>query len=88
MLSTYEGLKRVPTQEAQAGEIICIAGLEDVFVGDTITDQEPGWETRGLPRIRVEQPTIKMRVGVNTSPFAGKSKASKFLTSRHLPADA
>jgi GTP-binding protein len=84
VLSTFEGLKRVPTQEAQAGEIICIAGLEDVYVGDTITDQELGWETRALPRIRVEQPTIKMRIGVNTSPFAGKSKASKFLTSRHL----
>jgi GTP-binding protein len=84
VLSTYEGLKRVPTQEAEAGEIICIAGLEDVYVGDTITDQEPGWETRSLPRIRVEQPTLKMRIGVNTSPFAGKAKASKFLTSRHL----
>ncbi len=84
VLSTYEGLKRVPTPEAQAGEIICIAGLEDVYVGDTITDTEEGWETRALPRIRVEQPTIKMRLGVNTSPFAGKSKASKFLTSRHL----
>jgi len=84
VLSTFEGLKRVPTQEAAAGEIVCIAGLEDVYVGDTITDLEPGWETRSLPRIRVEQPTIKMRIGVNTSPFAGKSKASKFLTSRHL----
>ena len=84
VLSTFEGLKRVPTQEARAGELICIAGLEDVYVGDTITDLEEGWETRALPRIRVEQPTIKMRVGVNTSPFAGKSKTSKFLTSRHL----
>jgi len=84
VLSTFEGLKRVPTQEAAAGEIVCIAGLEDVYVGDTITDLDEGWETRALPRIRVEQPTIKMRLGVNTSPFAGKSKASKFLTSRHL----
>jgi GTP-binding protein len=84
VLSTYEGLKRVPTQEAKAGEIVCIAGMEDVYVGDTITDVDDGWETRALPRIRVEQPTIKMRLGVNTSPFAGKSKTSKFLTSRHL----
>jgi GTP-binding protein len=84
VLSTFEGLKRVPTQEARAGEIVCIAGLEDVYVGDTITGVEDGWERRALPRIRVEQPTIKMRVGVNTSPFAGKSKTSKFLTSRHL----
>jgi len=84
VLSTFEGLKRVPTQEARAGELVCIAGIEDVYVGDTITDLEEGWESRALPRIRVEQPTIKMRLGVNTSPFAGKSKASKFLTSRHL----
>jgi GTP-binding protein len=84
VLSTYEGLKRVPTQEAAAGEIVCIAGLEDVYVGDTITDTEPGWESRALPRIRVEQPTIKMRLGVNSPPFAGKSKQSKYLTSRHL----
>ena len=53
-------------------------------MGDTIVDQDPGWETRALPRIHVEQPTIKMRVGVNTSPLAGRCKATRFLTSRHL----
>ena len=63
---------------------MAIAGIEEVDVGDTIVDVDPGWETRALPRIHVEQPTIKMRVGVNTSPLAGKSKATKFLTSRHL----
>jgi GTP-binding protein len=84
VLSTYEGLKRVPTQEAAAGELIAIAGIEDIFVGDTVVDQNPGWETRALPRIVVEQPTIKLKLGVNTSPFAGKCKASKFLTSRQL----
>ncbi len=84
VLSTFEGLKRVPTTEAVAGEIISIAGIEEVYVGDTIVDQDPGWETRALPRIHVEQPTIKMKLGVNTSPFAGKCKQSKFLTSRHL----
>ena len=84
VLSTFEGLKRVPAQEASAGELISIAGLDDVYVGDTITDVDLGWESRALPRIRVEQPTIKMRMGVNTSPFAGKCKQSKFLTSRHL----
>jgi GTP-binding protein len=84
MLSTYEGLKRITTAEATAGEIVAVAGTEDVDVGDTIVDQLPGWETRALPRIHVEHPTIKMRVGVNTSPFAGKSKQTKFLTSRHL----
>jgi GTP-binding protein len=84
VLSTFEGLKRVPTQEARAGELIAIAGIDEVYVGDTIVDTAPGWETRALPRIHVEQPTIKMKIGVNTSPMAGKCKASKFLTSRHL----
>ncbi len=84
VLSTFEGLKRTPATEAAAGEIIAIAGIEDVDVGDTIVDQEPGWEQRALPRIHVEQPTIKMRVGVNTSPFAGRCDATKYLTSRHL----
>jgi GTP-binding protein len=84
VLSTFEGLKRAPTQEATAGELVAIAGIEDVYVGDTIVDVNPGWETRALPRIHVEQPTLKMKIGVNTSPFAGKCKTSKFLTSRQL----
>ena len=84
VLSTFEGLRRTPGPEATAGEIIAIAGIDDVDVGDTIVDLEPGWETRALPRILVEQPTIKMRMGVNTSPFAGKSKLTKYLTSRHV----
>jgi GTP-binding protein len=84
VLSTFEGLKRTPEEEVPAGEVVAIAGIDDIDVGDTIVDLLPGWETRGLPRIRVEQPTIKMRVGVNTSPFAGKTKASKYLTSRQL----
>jgi GTP-binding protein len=83
-LFTFEGLKRVGAPEAGAGEIVAIAGIEDIDVGDTIVDQEPNWEARALPRIHVEQPTIKMRVGVNTSPLAGRSKATKYLTSRHL----
>jgi GTP-binding protein len=84
VLATFEGLKRTPATEAAAGEIVAIAGIDDVDVGDTIVDQEPGWETRALARIHVEQPTIKMRVGVNTSPFAGRCDATKYLTSRHL----
>ncbi len=84
VLSTFEGLKRTVTQEASAGEIIAIAGIEDIDVGDTITDLSEGWESRALPRIVVEPPTLKMRIGVNTSPFAGKCKQSKFLTSRQL----
>jgi GTP-binding protein len=84
VLSTFEGLKRIPTQEAAAGELVSIAGIEDIYVGDTVTDLSPGWEGRALERILVEQPTIKMKIGVNTSPFAGKCKASKFLTSRQV----
>jgi GTP-binding protein len=85
VLSTFEGLKRTPSQEpVGAGEIVAIAGIEEIDVGDTVTDLNPGWEQRALPRILVEQPTIKMKIGVNTSPFAGKCKASKFLTSRQL----
>jgi GTP-binding protein len=84
VLSTFEGLKRTTVQEASAGEIVAIAGIEDIYVGDTIVDVSPGFEGRALPRIHVEQPTIKMRIGVNTSPFAGKCKTSKFLTSRQV----
>jgi len=84
VLSTFEGLKRVPAPELSAGEVLAIAGIEEIDVGDTIVDTSPGYEKRALPRIHVEQPTIKMRIGVNTSPFAGKSKASKYLTSRQL----
>jgi GTP-binding protein len=84
VLTTYEGLKRTTTPEAMAGEIIAIAGIDDIDVGDTVVDLSDGWESRALPRIVVEQPTIKMRIGVNTSPFAGKCKLSKYLTSRQL----
>jgi GTP-binding protein len=84
VLSVFEGLKRTPVQEAFAGEIVCIAGMEEIFVGDTITDASPGFEGRALERIVVEQPTLKIKLGVNTSPFAGKCKASKYLTSRQL----
>jgi GTP-binding protein len=84
VLSTFEGLKRTPATEASAGEIVAIAGFDDVDVGDTLVDLSLGWEGRALNRIHVEQPTIKMRVGVNTSPLAGKSKQTKYLTSRHL----
>jgi GTP-binding protein len=84
VLSIFEGLRRASVPQVPAGEIVAIAGIEEVYVGDTIVDQLPGWEGRALPRIHVEQPTIRMRIGVNTSPFAGKCKLSKYLTSRQL----
>jgi len=81
VLMTFEGLRRKPASEAKAGELVAIAGIEDVRVGDTLADAD---HPVALPRIRVEEPTIKIRVGVNTSPMAGKCKLSKFLTSRHI----
>ncbi len=80
-LFVFEGLKRVPAPAAYAGDVVAVAGIEEINIGDTIGDKE---NPVALPRIVVEEPTIKMRMGVNTSPFAGKSKQSKFLTSRHL----
>jgi GTP-binding protein len=78
-LYTYEGLKRVETKEAKAGDIIAVAGLDDIHIGDTIADFE---NPEALPPITVEEPTISMVFSVNDSPFAGRS--GKFLTSRHL----
>jgi GTP-binding protein len=81
VLFTFEGLKRTTCESASAGENIAIAGIDDIDIGDTIAIPE---YPIALPRIRVEEPTIKIKIGVNTSPFAGQSKASKFLTSRQL----
>jgi GTP-binding protein len=73
------GVKRTAIEEVSAGDIALIAGLEDVQIGDTITSPEA---QDALPRIKVEEPTIKVRFQVNTSPFAGKS--GKWVTSRHI----
>jgi GTP-binding protein len=81
VIFTFEGLKRTPCDSASAGENIAIAGIEEIDIGDTVTSVAA---PSALPRIRVEAPTIKMKIGVNTSPFAGQCKASKFLTSRQL----
>ncbi|MBI5516582.1 MAG: translational GTPase TypA [Deltaproteobacteria bacterium] len=78
-LFTFEGLTRTRTDAAGAGENISIAGLETVDIGDTIAAEGV---TEALPRIEVEEPTIKMRFGVNTSPFAGRE--GKYLTSRQV----
>ena len=78
-LYTYEGLNRIETKEAKAGDIVAIAGLDDIYIGETIADAE---NPEALPPITVEEPTISMIFSVNDSPFAGRS--GKFLTSRHL----
>ncbi|QJB55059.1 translational GTPase TypA [Pseudodesulfovibrio sp. zrk46] len=68
-LQTYDGLKVVPTETCEPGDIIVIAGIEDVKIGDTICTKEA---PKALPRITVDEPTVSMRFGINTSPLAGK----------------
>ncbi len=76
---TYDGLNRVEINEAEMGEIIAITGLGDISIGDTISDFE---NPEALPAIRVDEPTLSVTFGVNTSPFAGKE--GQFVTSRHI----
>ncbi len=76
---TYDGLNRVETAEAQMGEIVALTGLSEVSIGDTVADAE---HPEALPSIRVDEPTLSVTFGVNTSPFAGKE--GQFLTSRHI----
>jgi GTP-binding protein len=76
---TFEGTRRTKVERASAGEIVALAGFEDVQIGDTIAASDT---PEPLPRIEVEEPTIKIRFVVNTSPFAGK--VGKWVTSRHV----
>jgi GTP-binding protein len=78
-LYIHQGLKRVEVEQAQAGEIIALAGLEGVAIGETLADPE---DPRALPTIRVEEPTVRMTFGVNTSPFSGRE--GRWGTSRKL----
>jgi GTP-binding protein len=75
----YQGLKRVEVQEAAMGDIVAMTGLGDVSIGHTIADAE---NPEALPTINIDEPTLSMTFGVNTSPFAGKE--GQFVTSRHL----
>ncbi len=76
---TYEGLDRIERETVLAGDIAAVAGVEDIFIGDTLGDPA---DPRPLPAITVEEPTISMVFSVNTSPLAGKD--GRFLTSRHI----
>ncbi|MEW5746565.1 MAG: translational GTPase TypA [Nitrospirota bacterium] len=78
-LYTFQGLERREAKEAAAGDIVALAGIEGISIGDTITDVEM---PKPLPRITVDEPTISMVFSVNTSPFAGKE--GKYVTSRNL----
>jgi GTP-binding protein len=75
----FQGLERVDVKEGSVGDIVALAGIEGINIGDTITDIE---NPRALPRIKVDEPTISMVFSVNTSPFAGKE--GKYVTSRNL----
>lgn len=78
-LSGYKGVSQVELTEAYAGDIVLVAGLEDINIGDTLSDTE-GVEP--LPAIKVDEPTISMQFLVNSSPFAGRE--GKYVTSRQI----
>ena len=80
-LYQHQGLERIEVSEAVAGDIVVIAGLEDVAIGETLADAE---NPRALPAIQVEEPTLRMTFGVNTSPFTGRE--GRWSTSRRRPA--
>ena len=81
LVSIYQidGLNRVPVEQAKAGDIVCVSGLENISIGDTICSPaliEP------VPFVKISEPTVEMLFSVNDSPFAGKE--GKFVTTRHL----
>ena len=76
---SFEGLKRVEIPEAMAGDIVMIAGLPDVYIGETICSDE---SARLLPSINIDEPTISLNFMVNDSPFAGRD--GKFVTGRQI----
>lgn len=75
-----QGLTREPAEEAHAGDIVAVAGIEEITIGDSLVDQA---DPRPLPAIHVDEPAISMTIGINTSPLAGKVKGSK-LTARQI----
>jgi GTP-binding protein len=80
-LQTAHGIERIEIAEATAGDIVSVAGLPDVTIGDTLTDPA---DPRPLPRLDVDAPTLRMTFGVNTSPLAGRE--GRFVTSRQIRA--
>lgn len=78
-LYVFDGLGRAEVKEAAAGDIICLAGIDAITIGETITDPE---NPRPIPPLRVDEPTVSMVFGVNTSPMSGQD--GRYVTSRNL----
>jgi len=78
-LYEIQGLGRVPAQSAMVGDIVCLSGIENIYIGDTICAVDT---PNPLPFVKISEPTVEMTFSVNNSPFAGRD--GKFVTSRHL----
>jgi len=78
-LFAFDGLKRIEIEEAAAGDIVCLAGIEDITIGETIADAE---QRIAIPPVAIDEPTVSMIFGVNTSPMAGRD--GQYVTSRQL----
>jgi len=78
-LFAFDGLKRIEIEQAAAGDVVCLAGIDDITIGETIADQE---HRMVIPPIAVDEPTVSMIFGVNTSPVAGRD--GQYVTSRNL----
>ncbi len=78
-LFTFDGLDRVDVEEAQCGEIVAVAGVEGISIGDTITDAS---RPAALPPLHIDEPTLSMIFSVNTSPFAGRE--GRWVTTRNI----
>lgn len=80
-LFTWQGMKRVPVEEAKMGDIVAMAGFKDINIGETVADPV---HPEALPKIHIDEPTLSMVFHVNKSPFAGRE--GDFVTSRHIRA--
>ncbi|HKS41808.1 MAG TPA: translational GTPase TypA [Blastocatellia bacterium] len=78
-LYAFEGMKQTPVERAEAGEIVALAGIEDIYIGETVSAAD---NPQPLPKIIVDEPTISMLFSVNTSPFSGRD--GKYVTSRKI----
>ena len=78
-LYAFDGLKRIDIEAAAAGDIVCLAGIEDITIGETIASGE---NPKAIPPVAIDEPTVSMIFGVNTSPLSGRE--GQYVTSRQL----